>query len=126
MDIIKRGSKVLDIKLEDEGAKEIACRSRGTPRIAHRLLKRVRDVAAVTKASAINKDVASDALGRLDVDFMGLDAMDKKYLVCIARNYLGGPVGIETIAVVLSEPRDAIEEIIEPYLIQIGLIQKNS
>ncbi len=124
VDIIKRGSKVLDIKLEDEGAKEIACRSRGTPRIAHRLLKRVRDVAAVTKASAINKDVASDALGRLDVDFMGLDAMDKKYLVCIARNYLGGPVGIETIAAALSEPRDAIEEIIEPYLIQIGLIQR--
>ena len=92
--------------------------------VAHRLLKRVRDVAAVTKAKAINKDVASDALGRLDVDFMGLDAMDKKYLVCIARNYLGGPVGIETIAAALSEPRDAIEEIIEPYLIQIGLIQR--
>ena len=124
VNIVKRGSKLLDIKLENEGAKEIACRSRGTPRIAHRLLKRVRDVAVVTKAKVINKNVASDALGRLDVDFIGLDAMDKKYLLCIAKNYSGGPVGIETIAAALSEPRDAIEEIIEPYLIQIGLIQR--
>ncbi|PPR78942.1 MAG: Holliday junction ATP-dependent DNA helicase RuvB [Alphaproteobacteria bacterium MarineAlpha2_Bin1] len=124
VNIVKRGSKLLDIKLENEGAIEIACRSRGTPRIAHRLLKRVRDVAVVTKAKVINKNVASDALGRLEVDFKGLDAMDKKYLMCIAKNYLGGPVGIETIAAALSEPRDAIEEIIEPFLIQIGLIQR--
>ena len=122
--IVKRGSKVLDIKLEDDGAEEIACRSRGTPRIAHRLLKRVRDVAIVTKAKKIDKKVANEALGRLDVDFMGLDAMDLKYLTCIAQNYLGGPVGIDTIAAALSEPRDAIEEIIEPYLIQVGLIQR--
>tara|TARA_B100002051_G_C16732349_1_gene639047 strand:- start:1547 stop:2581 length:1035 start_codon:yes stop_codon:yes gene_type:complete len=122
--IVKRGSKVLDIKLEDDGAEEIACRSRGTPRIAHRLLKRVRDVAIVTKAKKIDKKVANEALGRLDVDFMGLDAMDLKYLTCIAKNYLGGPVGIDTIAAALSEPRDAIEEIIEPYLIQVGLIQR--
>lgn len=122
--IVKRGSKVLSVPLEEEGAEEIACRSRGTPRIAHRLLKRVRDVAIVTNAESINKDVADDALGRLDVDFMGLDAMDKKYLMCIAKNYSGGPVGIETIAAALSEPRDAIEEIIEPFLIQIGFLQR--
>ncbi len=122
--IVRRGSKVLDIELEDDGAEEIACRSRGTPRIAHRLLKRVRDVAIVTNAKTINKEVANEALGRLDVDFMGLDAMDLKYLTCIAQNYLGGPVGIDTIAAALSEPRDAIEEIIEPYLIQIGLMQR--
>ncbi len=123
--IVNRGSKLLNIPLAHEGAKEIACRSRGTPRIAHRLLKRVRDVAMVKKAKIINQEVANDALGRLDVDFMGLDAMDKKYLFCIAKNYSGGPVGIETIAAALSEPRDAIEEIIEPFLIQIGFLNRS-
>ena len=105
-----------------DGAAEIARRSRGTPRIAGRLLRRVRDFAAVEKAKAVTVEVADRALRQLEVDSEGLDALDHRYLSCIARNYDGGPVGIETLSAALSEPRDALEEIVEPYLLQQGFI----
>ncbi len=107
-----------------DGANEIARRARGTPRIAGRLLRRVRDFALVAGAAKIDRTAADRALGELEVDAAGLDAMDRRYLVTIAENYGGGPVGVETIAAALSEPRDAIEEIIEPFLIQKGFIQR--
>ena len=123
-DIVNRGARVLGIGMTADGANEIARRARGTPRIAGRLLRRVRDFAAVGGASSIDRAVADRALGALEVDAAGLDAMDRRYLVMIAENYGGGPVGIETIAAALSEPRDAIEEIIEPFLIQKGFVQR--
>jgi holliday junction DNA helicase RuvB len=107
-----------------EGANEIARRARGTPRIAGRLLRRLRDFADVEKAAAIDRKLADRALIALEVDKAGLDAMDRRYLTTIAVNYGGGPVGVETMAAALSEPRDAIEEIIEPFLIQQGLVQR--
>ncbi len=122
--IVTRGARVLGVAMTDDGANEIARRARGTPRIAGRLLRRVRDFAAIGKAAAIDRAVADRALLALEVDATGLDAMDRRYLTTIAMNYGGGPVGIETIAAALSEPRDAIEEIIEPYLIQQGFIQR--
>jgi holliday junction DNA helicase RuvB len=122
--IVNRGARVLGIGMTADGANEIARRARGTPRIAGRLLRRVRDFAAVANATSIDRAIADRALGELEVDAAGLDAMDRRYLVMIAENYGGGPVGIETIAAALSEPRDAIEEIIEPFLIQKGFIQR--
>jgi Holliday junction DNA helicase RuvB len=122
--IVSRGARVLGVALSADGAAEIARRARGTPRIAGRLLRRVRDFAAVAGAETITREVADRALGRLDVDDRGLDAMDRRYLSTIAHNYGGGPVGVETVAAALSEPRDAIEEIIEPYLIQQGFVQR--
>jgi holliday junction DNA helicase RuvB len=122
--IVNRGARVLGIGMTADGANEIARRARGTPRIAGRLLRRVRDFAAVADAASIDRAVADRALGALEVDAAGLDAMDRRYLTVIAENYGGGPVGIETIAAALSEPRDAIEEIIEPFLIQKGFIQR--
>jgi Holliday junction DNA helicase RuvB len=122
--IVNRGARVLGIGMTPEGANEIARRARGTPRIAGRLLRRVRDFAHVGKASAIDRKLADRALLALEVDAAGLDAMDRRYLTTIAVNYGGGPVGVETIAAALSEPRDAIEEIIEPFLIQQGLVQR--
>ncbi len=122
--IVNRGARILGIGIAKDGAAEIARRARGTPRIAGRLLRRVRDFAVVQKADAITRVIADDALGRLEVDQRGLDQLDRRYLSMIAANFGGGPVGIETIAAALSEPRDAIEEIIEPYLIQQGLIQR--
>jgi Holliday junction DNA helicase RuvB len=122
--IVNRGARVLGIGMTAEGANEIARRARGTPRIAGRLLRRVRDFAHVAKASAIDRKLADRALIALEVDGAGLDAMDRRYLTTIAVHYGGGPVGVETIAAALSEPRDAIEEIIEPFLIQQGLIQR--
>lgn len=101
---------------------EIARRSRGTPRIAGRLLRRVRDFASVGGAKIIDAAVADKALRMLEVDTEGLDALDHRYLLCILKNYDGGPVGIETIAAALSEPRDALEEIVEPFLLQQGFI----
>ncbi|MDC0073685.1 Holliday junction branch migration DNA helicase RuvB [Alphaproteobacteria bacterium] len=124
--IVKRGSKILEMELQDAGARQIACRSRGTPRIANRLLRRVRDIAAVKGVKSISSEIASNALNQLDVDDRGLDLMDRRYLSCIAMNYQGGPVGIETLAAALSEPRDALEDIIEPFLIQEGFIQRTS
>ena len=120
--IVTRGARVLGAPMVKEGAMEIARRSRGTPRIAGRLLRRVRDFAAVDGAATIDAAVADKALRMLEVDSEGLDALDHRYLNCIARNYDGGPVGIETISAALSEPRDALEEIVEPYLLQQGFI----
>ncbi|MFM9942318.1 MAG: Holliday junction branch migration DNA helicase RuvB [Hyphomicrobiaceae bacterium] len=120
--IVTRGARVLGAPMSKEGAMEIARRSRGTPRIAGRLLRRVRDFAAVDGAPTINAAVADKALRMLEVDSEGLDALDHRYLTCIAKNYEGGPVGIETISAALSEPRDALEEIVEPYLLQQGFI----
>ena len=122
--IVTRGARVLAIGMTDDGANEIARRARGTPRIAGRLLRRVRDFASVAGATAIDRAIADTALRALEVDAAGLDAMDRRYLSAIALNYGGGPVGVETIAAALSEPRDAIEDIIEPYLIQSGLLQR--
>jgi holliday junction DNA helicase RuvB len=122
--IVKRGARVLGIGISEDGANEIARRSRGTPRIAGRLLRRVRDFAIVEGAPAITREIADGALRLLDVDSIGLDQMDRKYLSTIAVSFGGGPVGIETMAAALSEPRDAIEEIIEPYLIQKGFVQR--
>jgi len=122
--IVNRGARVLGIGMTADGANEIARRARGTPRIAGRLLRRVRDFALVDGVTSIDRRAADKALQALEVDAAGLDAMDRRYLTMIAKNYGGGPVGIETIAAALSEPRDAIEEIIEPFLIQKGFIQR--
>ena len=120
--IVRRGARVLGVPMTDEGANEIARRARGTPRIAGRLLRRVRDFAVVDGVEAVTRAVADKALGMLDVDAIGLDVMDQRYLNQVAVNFSGGPVGIDTIAAALSEPRDAIEDIIEPYLIQQGFL----
>ena len=122
--IVTRGARVLGVAISADGANEIARRSRGTPRIAGRLLRRVRDFASVADADSIDRTIADTALKALEVDAAGLDAMDRRYLTTIAMNYGGGPVGVETLAAALSEPRDAIEDIIEPYLIQCGLLQR--
>ncbi|MBM3529545.1 MAG: Holliday junction branch migration DNA helicase RuvB [Alphaproteobacteria bacterium] len=122
--IVNRGARVLGIGMSPDGANEIARRSRGTPRIAGRLLRRVRDFAHVDKADTVDRKLADRALLELEVDAAGLDAMDRRYLTTIAEHYGGGPVGVETLAAALSEPRDAIEEIIEPFLIQRGLLQR--
>ena len=122
--IVNRGARVLSIGITPDGANEIARRARGTPRIAGRLLRRVRDFAHVDGNKAIDRKIADSALGELEVDGSGLDAMDRRYLTTIALNYGGGPVGVDTIAAGLSEPRDAIEDIIEPFLIQKGFIQR--
>jgi holliday junction DNA helicase RuvB len=122
--IVARGARVHGIGIDADGANEIARRSRGTPRIAGRLLRRVRDFAIVDGADTITRAIADKALGFLEVDSIGLDQMDRKYLTTVALNFGGGPVGIETIAASLSEPRDAIEDIIEPYLLQQGFIQR--
>jgi len=123
-EIVVRGARVLGIGMSPDGANEIARRARGTPRVAARLLRRVRDFALVDGATSIDRKAADRALTELEVDAAGLDAMDRRYLSMVALNYGGGPVGVETIAAALSEPRDAIEEIIEPFLIQRGFIQR--
>jgi len=120
--IVTRGAGVLKVAISPDGAAELARRSRGTPRIAGRLLRRVRDFAAVAGAKVVTTEVADRALRQLEVDGEGLDALDHRYLSCIARNYEGGPVGIETLSAALSEPRDALEEIVEPFLLQQGFI----
>ncbi len=123
-EIVNRGARVLRIGMTADGANEIARRARGTPRIAGRLLRRVRDFAHVAGTDTINRAIADRALLALEVDASGLDGMDRRYLTTIAVNYGGGPVGVDTIAAALSEPRDAIEEIIEPFLIQQGFVQR--
>ncbi|TAN03616.1 MAG: Holliday junction branch migration DNA helicase RuvB [Rhizobiaceae bacterium] len=123
-EIVRRGARILGLPIADDGALEIARRARGTPRIAGRLLRRVRDFASVARADRVTRQIADEALSRLEVDALGLDQLDRRYLSMIAMNFGGGPVGIETIAAGLSEPRDAIEDIIEPYLIQQGFIQR--
>ena len=122
--IIKKDCEILNNKIDEDGALEIAKRSRGTPRIAIRLLKRIRDFAIVARKTIIDKEIVDLALTRLNIDKVGLDTSDRKYLNFIADNYQGGPVGIDTISAGLSEERDSIEDTIEPYLIQCGFINK--
>jgi Holliday junction DNA helicase RuvB len=122
--IIERGAGILGFDLAPDGAAEIARRSRGTPRVAGRLLRRVRDFAAVAGAARVDAEAADRALTRLEVDRRGLDAMDRRYLQAIAEHYAGGPVGVETMAAMLSEERDVIEDVIEPYLIQQGFLMR--
>jgi Holliday junction DNA helicase RuvB len=122
--IIARGARILDFDLSSDGADEIAGRARGTPRVAMRLLRRIRDFAAVQQVARVDAVIADRALLRLEVDSRGLDGMDRRYLRAIAENYRGGPVGIETMAAVLGEQRDVIEEVVEPYLMQQGFMQR--
>ena len=124
--VVTRAAGLLDLAIAEDGATEIARRSRGTPRIAGRLLRRVRDFADVAGAAIVDARTADAALNRLEVDGLGLDAMDRRYLHMIADIYRGGPVGVETLAAGLSEPRDTIEEVIEPYLIQLGLVARTA
>ena len=124
--VVRRAARLLDRGITSDGAIEIARRSRGTPRIAGRLLRRVRDFANVAGVEAVDAKAADAALSRLEVDQLGLDLMDRRYLMMIADIYRGGPVGVETLAAGLSEPRDTIEEVIEPYLIQLGLIARTA
>ncbi len=122
--IVARTARLLDMDLNDDAALEIARRARGTPRIAGRLTRRVRDFFHASDLSQASHELVDKALSRLDVDASGLDAMDRKYMSCIIENYGGGPVGVETIAAVLSEGRDMIEDVIEPYLMQQGFVQR--
>ncbi|PZX19658.1 Holliday junction DNA helicase subunit RuvB [Palleronia aestuarii] len=123
-EIVARGARLLGIPAEADGVREIATRARGTPRIAGRLLRRVVDFALVEGDGRLTRGLADAALTRLGVDALGLDGADRRYLNLIARHYQGGPVGIETLSAALSESRDALEEVIEPYLLQQGLIQR--
>jgi Holliday junction DNA helicase RuvB len=125
LSIVERGARVLALDLTQDGAREIAGRARGTPRIAGRLLKRVRDFASVAGHARVDAKIADAALTRLEVDGRGLDAFDRRYLRLIAESFAGGPVGIETIAAALGEARDAIEEIVEPFLLQQGFVQRS-
>ena len=124
--VVRRAGGLLGLDLGDDGAREIAGRARGTPRIAGRLLRRVRDFAAVAGDGHIDAKIADAALNRLEVDGLGLDAMDRRYLMMIADIYRGGPVGVETLAAGLSEARDTVEEVVEPYLIQSGLVARTA
>jgi Holliday junction DNA helicase RuvB len=124
--IVSRGARLLEFELSTDGAREIASRSRGTPRVAGRLLRRVRDFAAVAGLASVDRKAADAALTRLEVDANGLDQMDRRYLACIAETYRGGPVGVETLAAALADQRDVLEEVIEPYLMQQGLVQRTS
>ena len=124
--VVARAARLLDLPIAEDGAHEIARRARGTPRVAGRLLRRVRDFAHVLGEPQVTAKVADEALTRLEVDALGLDAMDRRYLHMIADIYRGGPVGVETLAAGLSEPRDTIEDVIEPYLIQLGLIARTA
>src|SRR6476659_4294063 len=122
--VVRRAGRLLGLTLTEYGAKEVARRSRGTPRIAGRLLRRVRDFAQAAGDATVDAKVADAALTRMEVDHLGLDAMDRRYLMMIADIYRGGPVGVDTLAAGLSEPRDTIEEVIEPFLIQLGLVAR--
>lgn len=122
--IVHRAARVLKMQMAPDGGAEIAKRSRGTPRVANRLLRRVRDFTDVSGNAVVDAKAADAALTRLEVDTRGLDAMDRSYLACIAENYGGGPVGVETLAAALSEQRDVIEDVIEPYLMQLGLLMR--
>jgi Holliday junction DNA helicase RuvB len=126
MQVVTRAAALLGMDMDNAGAREVARRSRGTPRVAGRLLRRVRDFAHVAGDGVVTATVADAALTRLEIDGLGLDAMDRRYLTMIADIYKGGPVGVETLAAGLSEPRDTVEEVIEPYLIQLGLIARTA
>lgn len=122
--IVGRGAKLLDMAMSEEGAREVARRSRGTPRVAGRLLRRVRDFTSVAGVAEVDAKAADDALRRMDVDDLGLDQLDRRYLRCMAENYGGGPVGVETLAAALANERDVLEEVVEPFLIQQGMVQR--
>ncbi len=122
--IVRRNAELMGLEMSDDGAKEIASRARGTPRVAGRLLRRVRDFANVENASIIDAKLADAALTRLEVDGRGLDNLDRRYLVVMAEKFMGGPVGIDTLAAALGEPRDALEDIVEPFLIQLGFVNR--
>ena len=122
--IITRAAEILGVNIDQEGANEIARRSRGTPRVANRLLKRVRDFAQVFGSTEITREIAEEALGRLEVDSLGLDRSDRRILETIVKTFGGGPVGIETIAAAISEETDTLEDVYEPYLMQLGLLQR--
>ena len=122
--IVRRGARILGLDMTEDGALEVAHRSRGTPRVAGRLLRRVRDFAMVAGQLPVNASIADAALSRLEVDKRGLDAMDVRYMMCLLRSYGGGPVGVETLAAALSEERDTLEDVIEPFLLQQGFIQR--
>ena len=124
--VVTRGASLLGLDMDPAGAREIARRSRGTPRVAGRLMRRVRDFAHVGGGGLVTAEVADKALTRLEIDNLGLDAMDRRYLTMIADIYKGGPVGVETLAAGLSEPRDTVEEVVEPYLIQLGLVARTA
>ncbi len=124
LDIVQRGARIMQLSITEDGAHEIAKRSRGTPRIAGRLLRRVRDFASVDGSSTVTAQSADKALKALDVDEAGLDALDHRYLKCIALNFGGGPVGIDTIAASLSEARDTLEDVVESYLLQLGFLNR--
>jgi Holliday junction DNA helicase RuvB len=122
--VIQRGAGLLNLAMTEDGAFEISKRSRGTPRIAMRLLRRVRDIAMVKNHATVDRTIADEALWQLEVDDQGFDGMDRRYLKIIAEHYDGGPVGVETMAAVLSEQKDVLEEVVEPYLIQQGFVQR--
>lgn len=122
--IIRRNATLMGLEMSDDGAQEIASRARGTPRVAGRLLRRVRDFANVEGADRITATLADGALQRLEVDKRGLDGLDRRYLTVVAEKFIGGPVGIETLAAALGEPRDALEDIVEPFLIQLGFVNR--
>jgi Holliday junction DNA helicase RuvB len=124
--IVSNSAKILGVPTEPSGCEEIACRSRGTPRIANRLLRRVRDYAEVQGDGTITRDVARDALARLEVDRLGFDEIDRKLMFTVMQNYAGGPVGLNTIAASIGEDRAAIEDIYEPYLIQLGFLTRTA
>jgi Holliday junction DNA helicase RuvB len=124
LDIVRRGARVMQMAISEDGAREIARRARGTPRIAGRLLRRVRDFAAVAGETMVSAQSADAALRNLDVDSKGLDGLDHRYLTCIAVSFGGGPVGIDTVAASLSEARDALEDVVEPYLMQLGFVHR--
>jgi Holliday junction DNA helicase RuvB len=124
--VVSRAARVMGIGITGDGAREIAARARGTPRIAGRLLRRVRDFALVDGVAAIDRSLADSALTRLEVDARGLDSMDRRYLRCLGETYGGGPVGIDTLAAALSEPRDTLEDVVEPYLLQTGLVGRTA
>jgi Holliday junction DNA helicase RuvB len=126
MRIVQRSASLLGIRIDDDGAREIARRSRGTPRIANRLLRRVRDFAEVKAEGAITREVADAALSMLDVDASGLDVMDRKLLQTVLSKFAGGPVGVDNLAAAIGEERDTIEDVLEPYLIQQGFLQRTS
>jgi holliday junction DNA helicase RuvB len=124
--VVMRGARVMGLEITPDAAREIAARARGTPRVAGRLLRRVRDFANVGGTTKIDIASARHALNRLDVDARGLDAMDRRYMLIIGETFVGGPVGVETLAAALSEPRDTIEDVIEPYLIQSGFVARTA
>jgi Holliday junction DNA helicase RuvB len=123
--IVRRSARLIGVSIDDEGAIEIARRARGTPRIANRLLRRVRDFAAVEGNGTIDGEIAASSLDRLAVDHVGLDSLDRAYLMVMCERFDGGPVGVEAIAASLSEERGTLEEVVEPFLLQVGFVARS-